>query len=156
MKVRLRLRAQQDLAAILDHGVAEHGEAAAEAYLKRIDAALALVGEHPQLGRSEGERARDLRSYPVGEHRLYYLLLPDWLSVVRVLHQRVDARLHLGEVKVRGWLAVAAGPDGLVMAADRGRAPAGVAGTTVRREVRGGGSELSIEIRSDAQTGCSM
>lgn len=95
MKVRLRAQARRDLAEILDYSVAEHGEAAAEAYLKRIDAALSTLSLHPQLGIDERSRAHDLRSYPVGEHRLYYLLLSDRLSVVRVLHKRMDAGRHL-------------------------------------------------------------
>ena len=94
MKIRLRARARQDLDGILDYSVAEHGEAQAEAYLRAIGAALARLADHPELGMARPDLALELRSYPVGEHRIFYLLLADRISVVRVLHKAMDAERH--------------------------------------------------------------
>jgi len=95
VKVRLRARACHDLAAILDYSIAEHGEAQAEAYLRAIDAALRRLTDYPELGAARPDLAERMRSYPVGEHRIFYLLLPDRISVVRVLHKAMDADRHL-------------------------------------------------------------
>lgn len=50
MKCRLSRRARSDLDDILDHGLATFGERAAEAYLRKFNAAFALLSEHPDIG----------------------------------------------------------------------------------------------------------
>ena len=95
MKIRLRARARQDLDSILEHGVAEYGEARAEAYLRAINAALGRLAEYPELGEARPELAARMRSLPVREHRIFYLLLADRISVARVLHKAMDVGRHL-------------------------------------------------------------
>ena len=94
MKVRIRAKARQDLDAILDYTVAEHGEAHGEDYVSQIGAALDQLGAYPLLGEAADIKS-GVRSYPVGEHCIYYLVLADRLSVLRVLHKRMDAARHL-------------------------------------------------------------
>ena len=95
MKVRIRARARQDIDAILEHSVAEHGEARAETYLRAIDAALARLTAYPELGLARPSLEPMMRSFPVGEHHIFYLLLPDRISVVRVLHKAMDVERYL-------------------------------------------------------------
>jgi len=93
--LRLRARARADLDAILDHSVDAHGEEAAEAYLRRIDAVFGRLRDHPDIGVERADLAADLRSYPVGEHRIYYLRLADRISIVRVLHKAMESQRHI-------------------------------------------------------------
>ena len=95
MKVRIRALARQDMNAILEHSVGEHGEARAETYLRAIDAALARLADNPELGLARPSLEPTIWSFPVGEHRIFYLLLPNRLSVVRVLHKAMDVERHL-------------------------------------------------------------
>ena len=95
MKLILRARARQDIDAILDYSHAEHGKSAAEAYYALINAALARLTDYPQLGMARIDLRSGLRSYPVGEHRIYYLALSDQLSIVRILHKSMDVERHL-------------------------------------------------------------
>jgi toxin ParE1/3/4 len=95
MKVRIRARARQDLDAILEYTIVEHGEAQADAYLRTIGTALGRLADYPELGLARPELTSAMRSYPVAEHRIFYMLLPDRISVVRVLHKAMDAARHL-------------------------------------------------------------
>jgi toxin ParE1/3/4 len=93
--VRLRVRAHQDIEAILDYSAAEHGHAAAEAYFALLEGALAQLAEHPHIGFARPDLNPAMRSYPFGEHRIFYLLLSDRLSIVRILHKTMDDVRHI-------------------------------------------------------------
>lgn len=95
MKVRLRARARRDLREILDHSVVQHGEEVADAYLRDIDAALTRLSTYPELGTPRADLGPDLRSLPVREHRIFYIVYPDRVSVLRVLHKAMDVQRHL-------------------------------------------------------------
>jgi len=95
MKLRIRARARADLDEILDYSVASHGEALAEAYLRQIGATFDRLVDHPGIGLDRGDLAPTLRSYPVGEHRIYYQRLDDRISIVRVLHKAMDSAQHI-------------------------------------------------------------
>lgn len=95
MKVRLRASARRDLRAIWDYSVGRHGEELAASYLRDIDAALARLTDYPELGASREDLGPDVRSLPVREHRIFYVVYPDRLSVFRVLHKAMDVQRHL-------------------------------------------------------------
>ena len=67
----------------------------AEAYLRAIDAALERLETHPRLGARRPELKEELRSLPVGEHRIYYRFDGVVVLVARVLHKAMDAQRHL-------------------------------------------------------------
>ncbi|HEX8062940.1 MAG TPA: type II toxin-antitoxin system RelE/ParE family toxin [Allosphingosinicella sp.] len=95
MKVRLRKRARRDLREIWDYSVVQHGEEVADAYLRDVDAALARLADYPELGTVRADLGADLRSLPVREHRIFYVIYPDRVSVFRVLHKAMDVQRHL-------------------------------------------------------------
>lgn len=95
MKVRLRASARRDLREIWEYSAVQHGEEAADAYLRDIDAALARLANYPELGTPCAELGPNLRTLPVREHRLFYVVYPDRVSVVRVLHKAMDVQRHL-------------------------------------------------------------
>lgn len=90
MRIVLRATARADLARIFEHSVATFGELASRRYKDDIDEALTLLSRYPELGTVEARLRVDLRSYPVGEHRIYYELAGDRLAVLRVLHKRME------------------------------------------------------------------
>lgn len=94
MKLRIRAKARRDLDEILDYSIAEFGEDVAEAYLLTIGAALNRLVDHPELGLARFELAEGLRSLSAGEHRVYYRLDADKISVARVLHKAMDPARH--------------------------------------------------------------
>lgn len=92
MKVRLRARARSDLAQIYAYSLVEFGEAVARRYKADIDTVLARLSDFPELGAVEPKLGTEVRSYPVGEHRIYYRITDTYLSIGRVLHKRMDVR----------------------------------------------------------------
>jgi toxin ParE1/3/4 len=95
MRVIPSRRADADLDAILDYGIAEHGREAAEAYLRTINAAFDRLADYPEIGVARADLVPAVRSLPVGEHRIFYQILDDRISIVRVLHHAMDAERHL-------------------------------------------------------------
>ena len=95
MKLILRVRARQDIDSVLDYTEATHGADAAEAYFTLVELALIRLTEHPQLGMARPDLSCGMRSYPVGEHRIYYLLTTDRVLIVRILHKSMDEIRHL-------------------------------------------------------------
>lgn len=92
MKIRLRAKARSDLGQIYAYSLTEFGEDVARRYKADIDAVLARLSSYPELGASEPKLGADVRSYPVGEHRIYYRIADTHVAIARVLHKRMDAR----------------------------------------------------------------
>lgn len=88
--------ADADLDGILDYSIGAHGRETAEAYLRAIHAAFDRLADYPQLGLEYPDLELRLRSFPVGEHRIFYRFDRRRILVVRVLHKAMD---------VRRWLA---------------------------------------------------
>ena len=94
MIVRLRARARSDLRETAAYSADRYGEVRAANYLRAIDAAFERLCEFPELGEPFAGRP-EVRSYPVGQHRVYYRIYSDRLSVIRVLHKAMDVERHL-------------------------------------------------------------
>ena len=90
MRIVLRAKARGDLERIFEHSVAQFGEAASLRYKDDIDEALTLLSRYPELGTDEARLRAHLRSYPVGEHRIYYEPAGDRIAVLRILHKRME------------------------------------------------------------------
>lgn len=50
----------------------------------------------PHLGREREATPAGLRGLPVGEHVVYYRVGPVFVTIIRILHQKVDAASELG------------------------------------------------------------
>ncbi len=54
--------------------------------------AIRRLVDEPMLGRSRDDVSPGLRSIPYQSHMIFYRVLPEEVRIVRVLHQRQDAR----------------------------------------------------------------
>jgi toxin ParE1/3/4 len=61
---------------------------AAERWLERINRAIILLAEYPGIGARRDELATDLRSYPVGNHLIFYRRVPGGIQVIRIMDGR--------------------------------------------------------------------
>jgi toxin ParE1/3/4 len=82
-------RATDDLAEIWDY-IADDSEAQADLFIDTIDRKLRLLAEQPNLGRSRGELAENMRSFPVGRYVIFYVVMQSCIQIVRVLHGARD------------------------------------------------------------------
>lgn len=59
---------------------------AAHHFLDSLEETCELLAEHPLIGRSRGELGETLRSFPVGNYLIFYMLASDGIDVVRVIY----------------------------------------------------------------------
>ncbi len=95
LKCQLTRVAEEDLDEIWFYGLDTWGVKQADDYHQRLMQTIEHVAESPLQGCLEAEILEDLRSYPSGSHRIYYLVELDYIIVVRVLHQSMNATQHL-------------------------------------------------------------
>jgi toxin ParE1/3/4 len=89
LKVSRRPRARLDLIEIWNY-IADDNETAADRLLRRIDEALLMLAKTPLAGRSRPELGADMRSFPIGNYILFYVVQPNAIDVVRILSRYRD------------------------------------------------------------------
>jgi toxin ParE1/3/4 len=88
-------RAQSDVDEIWDYTLARWNRDQAEAYLRKIKAAIEVVAIDPLRGRACDEVRAGYRKHPAGSHVLFYRTMSDGINIVRILHQSMDFERHL-------------------------------------------------------------
>ena len=87
----LSRRAAQDYVAIHHAGLENFGVRQAEAYLDRLDAVLALIGEMPRIGRTRPELPGASPTHRCGSHVILWDIRADGTAdILRIRHQRED------------------------------------------------------------------
>ncbi len=93
---RLSPRAQRDLEDLFDDTVARWGLAQAMRYTDLIEVACAELAEAPFLAPACDHIRPGVRRRGAGQHMIYFRPMPYGIAVIRILHQRMNATLHLG------------------------------------------------------------
>jgi toxin ParE1/3/4 len=93
--LRLTADAEHDLRSILRYSERTWNEHQRNAYGQRIDDALQRLAQFPELGRSREDIGSGWRSYPVGEHTIYYQTDETSVTVFRILHRKMDVSRQL-------------------------------------------------------------
>lgn len=87
--------AESDLADIVRTTITKWGIDQAGGYIDGLERLTRRLIEHPALGASREDLPGCPRAFPYQSHILYYLVEPERLVVLRVLHKRMDAGMHL-------------------------------------------------------------
>jgi len=87
--------ARRDLQAIARYSEKEWGAARKAQYMAAIREKFSLLLLRPAIGAPRNDIAPAYRSHPVGRHLIFYRVQKDSVIILRVLHQRMDVRLHL-------------------------------------------------------------
>lgn len=82
--------ADADLQQILDYTRERWGDAQRFRYSQAINRALRQLREFPFAGRDRSDLGPGIRSYPVAEHVIIYLVRGDHILIVRILHGSED------------------------------------------------------------------
>lgn len=92
MRARIVKRplARKDLIGIWLHTCEVWGEEQADKYLDELDAGIALLRDHPRLGRARDDVRQGYRSLAINQHVIFYTMQSDVIRIVRVLHARMD------------------------------------------------------------------
>jgi toxin ParE1/3/4 len=70
--------------------IAENDYAAADRMLDRLEAAMATLGQNPQMGPARPDLAEGLRYFPVGRYVLLYREIAGGVEIVRCAHGARD------------------------------------------------------------------
>lgn len=92
--IRFSPAAQADMGATWDHSADRWGLDQADNYIDAIRDACQALARGTKQGRS-AEVLPGFHKYLCGSHVVYFLDSSDHVDVIRVLHQRQDAELHL-------------------------------------------------------------
>ena len=94
-RIRFSNRAQADLAAINRHTIETWGREQATAYIDGLELTAKKLAAAPKIGKSRDDLARRLRAFPYQSHIIYFLADEKGIVIVRVLHARMRAALHI-------------------------------------------------------------
>jgi toxin ParE1/3/4 len=91
--------ADEDLRLLLADSFANWGEVQQAAYAERLSIAMGQILSHPHLGRSRDDLQPELRSLLAGHHLIYYLVDERTITVIRILHAKMDPARHLHQAE---------------------------------------------------------
>ena len=83
-------KADVDLQQILDYTRERWGDEQRFRYSNVINRSMRHLKKFPFAGRDRSDLSPDVRSYPAGEHIIFYLVREDHLYIVRILHSSED------------------------------------------------------------------
>lgn len=93
--LRISGPARRDLEEIGAYTGREWGTRQKKKYLGLIRSQLIALREHPKTGTPRNDIAKELRACAIEKHIVYYRETESALTVVRILHQRMDPARHL-------------------------------------------------------------
>jgi toxin ParE1/3/4 len=91
---RLSVEAAVDLESIADYGVAAFGLAQALKYHLALESRFELLAQFPRIGLPTYDLLPGLYRFPYAAHVIFYLIAPDHVLLVRVLHGKADFKRH--------------------------------------------------------------
>jgi len=87
--------ARLDLRHIWVFSAEKWGRRRADQYLREIQSAINAVARDHGLGSFTDHLDADYRKVVVGSHAVFYRVVSDKVLIIRVLHQAMDASVHL-------------------------------------------------------------
>ena len=91
----LTRNAVADLRAIADYGLENFGFAKARQYRRGLEKCFRSLARTPAIGLSADELVTGIRRYKYQSHWIFYLASGKGITIVRVLHTRMDFVKHL-------------------------------------------------------------
>ena len=92
VRVTLAPEAWDDYHHLLLHTLQQWGDAQVVANEATFQEAFVTLGEHPAVGRARDGVRPGYRSFPVGQHVVFYVTRRQNVRIIRILHRRMDAR----------------------------------------------------------------
>ena len=86
----LSRKAAADIEGIYTYTIEQHGLALAKKYVNGLQACFEHLAEYPMLGRRADRIAAGVRRHECQSHVVFYLPADTGVTIVRVLHARMD------------------------------------------------------------------
>ena len=88
-------QAERDLDAIVNYTLENWGQTRAIKYVDELEALLGNLALNPSLGINQDGIFKGLLSFPYVSHVVYFMKNLDGVTVIRILHKRMDTNRHL-------------------------------------------------------------
>ncbi|TIH13389.1 type II toxin-antitoxin system RelE/ParE family toxin [Marinifilum sp. JC120] len=95
LKIRLSRSARQDLKEIWLYSATHWGEDKADSYMLEMDVKIKSLAASPGLGKKRFEIKQGYFSAQINRHLVFYFLTKNHLNILRILHEKMDVKLHL-------------------------------------------------------------
>lgn len=95
MKYQLTEEAAKDIEEILEYSVKGFGEVRTGSYFNALKECIELLSENPNIGHDAIDILPDYLRFPYESHVIFYKKYLDSILVVRILHERMDPKLHI-------------------------------------------------------------
>lgn len=95
MKYQLTQEAAKDVEEILAYSSKIFGVVQTESYFVALKECIELLADNPEIGHSAEDILPEYLRFPYESHIIFYKQLTSSILVVRILHHRMDAELHL-------------------------------------------------------------
>lgn len=90
-RLSFTLDARRDIRGILRYTRTTWGVRQRDIYSRQLRAAFDQLTQFPELGERQEFLPTDIRARRIGQHVIYYQVEPEVITVVRVLHSRMNA-----------------------------------------------------------------
>ena len=87
--------AQRDLESIVDYTLQKWGVDQAERYIDGLEKQAQLLAGNPKLAKPVDQFAKGLSAFPYQSHVIYFIEATHGITIARVLHESMNASLHL-------------------------------------------------------------
>ena len=87
LQVDVSLEAEEDIDEITTYTTSTWGWRQTNHYLAKLEDGFTLLAQNPTVGRPCDSIRPGLRRFEIGKHVVFYVLLPNSIQIVRVLHQ---------------------------------------------------------------------
>ena len=94
--LRIGRAALRDLEAIWSYTSKAWGREQADIYIAALHRDMARLRDHPELGPHHASRVGKFRKLASGHHLIFYRVLEAEVTVIRILHERMDTQRQLG------------------------------------------------------------
>lgn len=88
-------KAERDLEIVIDFTFERWGYVQTSKYIDGLEDRAQLLANNPDVGTKRPELFAELLSFPYKSHILYFVQTDDGITIIRVLHQRMDPTQHI-------------------------------------------------------------
>ena len=96
LELKIKPEAENDLSKIFEYSAMSWGVDQAEKYQDELFAGMLLILKQEELGKEYPYAKQPYRQLHINRHLIFYRIQDQTCLVIRVLHDRVDIKKHLG------------------------------------------------------------
>jgi len=90
LPVRFTEDAERDVWSILQYSLESWGQKQSDRYQQKLEKGFQTLSENPRIGREKENGFLGCRCFQVEQHIIFYKIDSNSVTVIRILHERMD------------------------------------------------------------------